>query len=606
MSSFEETDKPLIQGDLASRQASAVELLNQYGSIGSIPLEQLVAIGYVRNSEDQLMPTEIFQEVSSKAAYLNMAEKAANRPFEPFTVELEGKKTNRFVTEDTLARLLETEAQTVATLEYLENGNVKILNDQWQGSYENIVKRSGIDSGSIGPLYLTQLCLGTIEFPVPKVELLRIWDELDKELTAVEHNLDQIGGAEENDEDEAVRAQLTNQSFVDGVSSLAERNRGRLTDRDVLNNQMDEKLGSNELLAKFVKEMDDDRSVFRNMCKSDQEYVLERENLIQYIQELADSGILTIKQYTLYVLEGYINNVAGLTGDSSFSFNYENSPLELLARTITIKDSVLAQAKQNLKLAKQSLKGLKPGTEARTQAETNITNAKSSLRQVSKDFEPLIQLFGRPQTVANYLNKQLDEMQAMLYGGSDSSDVSFTFDASVSTEFDADPGVISGDCTAGNPLPFNSPANNLYNVKVFQSNEHIGNIYLLVIKNKQGKPLIWHLDAIQIPKYLDWQAAAPSIIKAFHDQADQKGVKFVTINGETHHISNYSYIQEAFKQHSRPVDENTRLFTAIKRAAKKTTRRGTSNGQENQPSQLQSVDQTFYRRLVVNNPKDIQ
>lgn len=130
----------------------------------------------------------------------------------------------------------------------------------------------------------------------------------------------------------------------------------------------------------------------------------------------------------------------------------------------------------------------------------------------------------------------------------------FFLDARPNPELDKDPGIVSGDCTEGAPLPFDRIDIPVHNVKVFNhAEEHIGNMYLLVT-NESGNNKVWHFDAIQIPTSgIDWQTSISAIIESLAEAAEARGIDAITVNkgdedeDDFHNplISNYDYIQEA-------------------------------------------------------------
>ncbi len=112
---------------------------------------------------------------------------------------------------------------------------------------------------------------------------------------------------------------------------------------------------------------------------------------------------------------------------------------------------------------------------------------------------------------------------------------------------DANPGIVSGDCTSGKPLPFGK-MNWLSNIKVYTDiGQHIGNIYLFESILKGEK--IWHLDAIQIPKNYNWNDTISDLIENLWHAAAIKWITKIVTSTEPNHISNYDYISDAIEKY---------------------------------------------------------
>lgn len=161
--------------------------------------------------------------------------------------------------------------------------------------------------------------------------------------------------------------------------------------------------------------------------------------------------------------------------------------------------------------------------------------------------EGMLDYYRLPEIAADIYRRRIKAVQDLLVSKGDQEDskVLITLDGTPDPVKDLDPGTLSGDCTAGSPLPFNDPNIPVYNVKVFQNDAHIGNIYLLYSHTSSKKP-VWHLEAIQIPRArLDWHAAIPAFIDGLLIEATKKGVEAITINKEDKKISNYDYISKA-------------------------------------------------------------
>lgn len=159
----------------------------------------------------------------------------------------------------------------------------------------------------------------------------------------------------------------------------------------------------------------------------------------------------------------------------------------------------------------------------------------------------MIDFYQTPTRVTKFYSTRLREIQDLLINrkAGETKSESLILDARPDPELDRDPGAFSGDCTAGKPLPFDNPNIPVFNVKVMQAKDHIGNIYLLESLTKTNKT-VWHLEAIQIPSALiDWSKFTNSLISSLAECAAQKAVDLITVNGTNETISNYDYIAES-------------------------------------------------------------
>lgn len=141
--------------------------------------------------------------------------------------------------------------------------------------------------------------------------------------------------------------------------------------------------------------------------------------------------------------------------------------------------------------------------------------------------------------------KIVKKLEDTLIPSTTQSTYTFSVDPLPDKERDKDPGAVSGDCTEGKPLPFAHPQ--LQNLKVYEDQNHIGNIYLLSAEDGEGKA-VWLLDAIQIPKKLDWKETLPGFRDALGTQAQKAGVHAIYVNDSSERISNYDYIGDVLEQ----------------------------------------------------------
>ncbi|MGD0577183.1 MAG: hypothetical protein ABSA74_03860, partial [Candidatus Staskawiczbacteria bacterium] len=166
------------------------------------------------------------------------------------------------------------------------------------------------------------------------------------------------------------------------------------------------------------------------------------------------------------------------------------------------------------------------------------------------------QFYNIPETIAQNMSRIAKEAEKKLIRGSSGQEEKFTLDARPDKLLDANPGLVSGDCTEGKPLPFNKPELPLYNVKVFRGgngkNKHVGNIYLAETDTADNKP-VWHLDAIQIPVNVKWNDFLKNIFESLIKAAQKKGVSAITVSRDDRHISNYDYVRDAVLEYCKGI-----------------------------------------------------
>jgi len=160
-----------------------------------------------------------------------------------------------------------------------------------------------------------------------------------------------------------------------------------------------------------------------------------------------------------------------------------------------------------------------------------------------------------PRLYAEFARHKIEEVQEYLTHKATGT-IEVTIDPT-HDERDKDPGTVSGDCTAGMPLPFGTEAS-VYNAKLETNTNHVGNIYLLdtTLANSAQKEnddpssnesKVWHLEAIQWPNHaIDWDNFPRVLLGGLIPRADELDVTHITMNSAPRHISNYDYIARAF------------------------------------------------------------
>src|ERR1044072_3323763 len=149
------------------------------------------------------------------------------------------------------------------------------------------------------------------------------------------------------------------------------------------------------------------------------------------------------------------------------------------------------------------------------------------------------------------MRRKIGGLRNFLIAGTTAKEqLDYTFDATPDPVLDKDPGTVSGDCTAGDPLPFDDPEIPVYNVKVYDSEKkHVGNIYLLVTSGVVGDKKfekIWHLDAIQTPSRIDWGLGIEALLQTLAAEAEKSGVEVITVNTTPELISNFDHVRTPF------------------------------------------------------------
>ncbi|HSW75199.1 MAG TPA: hypothetical protein VLG16_05030 [Candidatus Saccharimonadales bacterium] len=163
-----------------------------------------------------------------------------------------------------------------------------------------------------------------------------------------------------------------------------------------------------------------------------------------------------------------------------------------------------------------------------------------------------------PTLFAKAARHKINELQQNLVVNADEEEVQVRLDPRFN-ERDMRHGEVSGDYTIDEPLPFGTkiPA---FNVKIEIGDQYVGNIYLLETTadsdesfealgpgQAKSKLKVWHFDAIQWPSFaVDWDAFPQTLVDALAPHAEQKNIDLITINKESHQISNYDYIAKAF------------------------------------------------------------
>lgn len=558
--------------------AQVTELMRQYGSIALIPDDELVGVGYVRHGDGHIAPAG--QEVVSMDAttgFDSLEEKSVNKPFEPFTIAVDTKNSNKHISKDLLrnfervdwkiSQILQGEGKVLAH-SIGEVGSYTSYRALSELAYDMAWKttlsddeESDIDGrrrfrygGSwqitdsyprVLPDYILKSETKGSYFP----ERAGILDRIPyMDLADLEPGLDWEDMFDIHDNTPA-------KLFVQNILTVLERERGRTTDIVELYKAWDEALEF-DIPLKGEKRSSFIEFGIESLEQSgitEEELPKEMEKIYQYIDDLAALGVTTAGQLYLHMIGEVLDSYFPSAHTESFSQAIlENQGTEDAAKWLNdLKTRLNEINKAELKDAKRSLKGLDVGTPNRTDAEQRIRAAKEAMKEVAKRLDPMISVFERPHAVVKALNRHYDDLRDLVTI-SEKTGIDLTFVSNVDLEKDRNPGAVSGDCTENDSLPFLDPSNRLFNVKVMRNEvDHVGNIYLLEVVDNNGEPLAWHLDAIQIPLYVDWDETSQKIIEGLQRKAEERGVEAITINAEGNLISNYDYIAGAFNRRAK-------------------------------------------------------
>jgi len=532
-----------------------LRLVHEYGGAATVPEDLLTEAGYYRSTNGTLAP--IGYEV--KGFMRTLEEKDLHKPFEPFDVEILSGAVPRKLTEPLLDRVrlidfkirqyfyddamkFRLRAKTPNHILQMPTCDFRDMMLRDTTDLAEFLVKNEVLHDMTGNHWTDSECLLRVsDFK----SILKGFEFIRGDQRGYLDNNDQVVG-----EDQESDAPLYPIKATLWLSERAEQLRGELTDYDLL------RRGYDDYSIQFDKPLEDNVVEFiwygvkdyaPDMTQEEDDILYEK--VTQYMDGLIARGIDTHGKLIMLMLGELLDNM--FTGVRETSFADESLKLTTSEEVVIwlkhLEPELINKAKQDLKEAKKQLKLTPVGTPERTVAEDAIRKAKQAINGIKNNLSPVYEAFERPAFVARQVNKLLDEMQEILMP-SGSEERTYTFVSDIDEEKDSVTSVVSGDCTDDLPLPFLEPNNDLYNVKVFRSGRHVGNIYLLQVSDKEGSPLIWHLDAIQIPQILEWDEAARDILKGFKSQAQQAGVKYITINGASYHISNYDYIARAFEK----------------------------------------------------------
>lgn len=523
------------------RMQALDDLSKKFGGSARIPEGDLTSIGYIRKITDdgtiRLTPQELIAESGERKKSL----KEQERPFDRIAVELPtADQSFRFIPRDQSQLLMNklqgveyafypnwNDGEGTSILGSLNEIDPRLHNIRaFAMDFLGFLQEQGIDGRKVSDI-LGQFLLFT---PLPVRRESKASDGPD-------YPDDFLHGRflREHAEEDSQVSSLQSRNMFDELTRLG----GYYADVTVLTDDFRRRLAEPNII--------------------EGQAIIDREEVAEYLHSL---NIYTNADFIKYVFPKYLKHI-GLPqiGEAV----ERTSDLSTIPDDLTNLDTSNDFREEEARL-RQSLKTATP--EERNTVSGRLKEIDTAKKKRTQIRNGVIDYFASPQVYAEVCRRKIKEAQDFLVTGKGKriDKALFYLDARPNAELDKDPGAISGDCTAGIPLPFDRADILAYNVKVFTAQEqHIGNMYLLVTKegyydtmnnveaveqaNKDGGK-VWHLDAIQIPTSgIDWDAGVPALVNSLATASETKGVETITVNSEEHLISNYDYIQKSVRKY---------------------------------------------------------
>ena len=496
-------------------------LLSKYKNINDIPDNELEAIGFIKAGDGHLVKKEFHQERITKTEQLKLA-KLEYQPFDEIFFEAEETKTGRRLDHKDF-EYIERHLQLIENLftaskaeEIVEDifGNKSPMGILFESLSHTRFKQKFGASDDEWEWFLRRVLSGNV------FSIIQYADDQINE--AVPYNIqtklrDKYAG--EYDYDIILPSKAAEEIFI----SL-ERVKGVLLD-----------VQNNNYTKAFEESMAD------NFREEIRENPLETDGTKKISEELERLGLNSLYEVSSELFAMVLEN-EGL-----------NVEAQILREAKSYSD-VVNNLETNIppSLEEKELKGrlAKAPKEEKRQLSQRFKELKEIREKKEKLLSGVVEYYSSPAFVKDYVKRQLTSVENRIMRKSDEGAVAFKLDANFDANIDKDPGLISGDCTEGVPLPFDRPEIPVFNVKIYTSeNNHIGNIYLLATNELKGGELasspVWHLDAIQIPSSLDWEKAIKNLFESLRQAAEKKNIVAITVNKTPETISNYDYISEA-------------------------------------------------------------
>lgn len=523
-----EQKENLQQPTREKRMQTVDDLTKKFGGSSKIPEEELSAVGYVRREMEggvvRLMPFERMQELTQKDPDWEKPLKTRERPFERIAVELPtAEHSFRFIPE-TQKKLLTDRLMGVeyafypnwhdgtSITEPLDETDPRIHNLRtFSLDFLEYIKEQGIDGRKIPDLEATSFLFGVL--PVRKE-----WEPDDPNDFSYKDFI-----SKHTEQDGSVSSAISRQIY-DELNRLG----GYFGDINELTRDF-----QNRLTRPLISD-----------------YKRPSQQLAEYLEV---RGLRTHADFIRYAFPKYLEYI-GLP--ESGAIVGKSTALHTIVDTLQYMDTSDSSRTEEQELRKALKTAIPEERNILSKQLKELDNTKKRRKQIKQG---VVDYFSSPQVYVDVAKRKVKEAQDFFVTGKgdQKGNALFYLDATPNEKLDRDPGVVSGDCTAGKPLPFDRADIPLYNVKVLaKGNEHIGNMYLLVTETSSGdsntssseKKKVWHFDAMQLPRSgINWKEGLNVILEALVQQAEAKGIDAITANSELHHISNYDYIANAVK-----------------------------------------------------------
>ncbi len=506
---------PLNTSEGKTPSGQLMDLMRQYGSIKNIPDETLLAIGYMRTENGQISSVKAVHEQIETARRGNtMENKTTNKPFGEIAVRLTKTEimTRRLKRDETKRLYHLTDYETVRNsmkiflennddIRYFKEEFIKFLNDQTSFNISDVETFS-------------KMCDFLMSLSMPNYESI-----------ACEMNIAQYY-------DEGIIPTEESAHLL----SIVNRSKGILCDRE----------RSRQELLESVDPEDEGRLGYPIINISDPAETYLKEN-----------GCTTLTETILYLCHQFLLS----QGFSIVATIIQSchSLTEMQKKLMAIKKDELPDGLEEIRLQRE-MRSLSL-EEKRSQSD-RLKRLKKSVEKQRHIILGMANFFLPDILEVNFFHALIKKIQNILIASKTTDETGdFYLDSTPNDELDKDPGVISGDCTAGRPLPFGNPDIPVYNVKIYDAErKHIGNIYLLVTTDNNDN-LYWHLEAIQIPEDIDWNTSAGAFIDRIAEEAQKQNIQGITINAEDGTISNYDFIESAMRKlHQERTLEDTEIM----------------------------------------------
>lgn len=474
-----------------------MELMHQYTSIKDIPDAELLAIGYFRTEDGQISSVKSEQETSPyKQA---MEKKRQNAPFDEIAITLQKKEImTRRLNASEIRRLRQTTNTDDLKVEmktFFQNEDAGYFKE----TFINFLKKIKFDQFDIKKL--SESC----EFMMGIT--LMLWED------TIERQIEIMT-------DESISTEESSR-----LLSLLNKKKGIFLDKDYWR-------------GRFFENIDEDAE---GNTRLGYPIIVLSDFAQTYFKE---KNLHTFEQAMLHLCREFLLSQGFI--DVAAIIESCRTLVEMREKIKTTQKRDLPSGKLEIELRK-TMRDQTP-EEKRTQS-SRLKTIEEAVRKERKIVSGMGDFFLPDTLIVDFYRSRIKKIEKMLIASTtEKSSVDFFLDGRPNDKLDRDPGEMSGDCTAGKPLPFKDPDIPVYNIKVYNAaHEHIGNIYLLVAQDIENH-IYWHLEAIQIPEGIDWDASAEIFIDRIVEEAQKKNVQGITVNMGEAQISNYDFIEQSIRR----------------------------------------------------------